>query len=170
MASGVENIGGLIRVERYLRNLAKLDMKPLATKIEKIVISENQRRLLSGLDSNDAAMKPTKREQNPNLSRRLGGGPPLIPNRKASRAIQLFRVVDRTFHSGGFVIVFSWPGFTSSNGKSILGFHKNGSGPYPVRDITRVSPSTKQLIQKTANEYVTKALRYSTSVDIAYFT
>ena len=160
MASGVENIGAFDRIKNYLSNLTAIDPAPLMKDVEQIVIDENRRRLHAGLDSNDARMPPTKRERSPRLSQRLGSGPPLAPNRDASRAIRLCRVISHEKVASGFRITIGWQGFTTRDGQSILGFHKRGGPYYPVRDITRISPATKAKIQAATSEFYRKASRY----------
>ncbi|MGE4196024.1 MAG: hypothetical protein AB7G11_02725 [Phycisphaerales bacterium] len=129
---------------------------------ETILVAENTRLALAGLDSDEREMKTTQRERSPALSAKLGGGPPLLPHSQASRRIRLFRVVRKEkLPTGGFVLTIGHPGFTATNGKSIPALHAQGGRRYPKRDVTRIGPTARKKIQDAAAAFYRKELRYS---------
>ncbi len=136
MGLTVTNLEGLTRVRKRLEAINRLDFTPLMAEGARILNEDNRRRALAGLDCNDQPMPVTMREINAATSRRKGTGPPLAPNRRASRVIQLAET--SYTRSAPWVSMLRWIGFDSKNGLPILGLHAYEVGtnhPYPRRDV-----------------------------------
>lgn len=158
--------GGLETIRAHLQRIATVEqqaalVEPLLLRWETILAEDNKRGLLAGLDCNDQPMPPTQRERDTSLSRRLGGGKPLVPRDTRSRAIRLARTGHGRSASGYFAAL-AWDGFTASNGRSILTMHRSAHGaPYPVRDvISRPRPTAVNLARNSLREWGETILKY----------
>lgn len=112
--------------------------------LEQLLHVENARALMMGLDKDDDPMVITKRQLDPELSARLGSGPPLAPHYGASRVVTMFRT-QITAQDGMVNIDGSWPG------APFLRFHVDSGMPrtlLPIRDIVGLRPSTRALIER----------------------
>lgn len=135
---------------------AVADPRELMEEGERILLEDNERRLLAGLDIHDAPMVATLREQGiggqwrtirgkPVLIERdehPPAGPPLIPHNRSSRWIALARTGHEHRPPHDWAAYLGWPGFTSDDGTEIPRYHRLGEGRLPIRDqSSRVSPT-----------------------------
>lgn len=161
MGLTITNLEGLTKVRKRLERIQQLDFSPLMAEGARILKSDNTRRALAGLDCNDQPMPVTMREINAAMSRRKGTGPPLAPNRRASRVINLTETAYS--RSSPWVATLRWIGFDSKNGKSILGMHAYDVGtnhPYPRRDvISNPTPTAVRLFREALVRFVRERLR-----------
>lgn len=157
------DISGIGRIIKHLKSLSDIEIRPLAEEMGRIMVEENRRRLLAGLDSDEKPMPPTKRELGIGSSQRRGSGPPLVPRRTASRAIALFRVIryERS-GKGEMRIVCGWDSFDTRKGQSIPDLHaRPGPGArYPRRDIKRVGPTAIKRCREAAVVFYVRKVHY----------
>jgi hypothetical protein len=122
-----------------MARLAHPDPTPLLRQLEEVIFRDNERGVLAGLDRNGQRMPVTKRQLDPNLSAKLGDGPPLAPKRTDSRVIK--DLVTGFFQDGGDWVVFgAWENVLSKSGVPFLPFHFRGEGRLPVRDLAGLRP------------------------------
>lgn len=162
MGLKITNADGLARIRLHLRRAAALDCTELMEEGARILREDNERRALAGLDCEDRPMPPTRREMDPDLSRRRGSGPPLAPNRIASRVIRLVQVTWTT--AAPWASLLRWAGFDANNGRPVLGMHANpgGGARYPRRDvISRPTPTAVKRFRQAARDFVRAKLRYN---------
>lgn len=167
MASNLD-LSGIVNVQTRLGRLANLTretVRPLLEEGGRILIEDNERGLLAGLDANDQPMPPTKRQMDGGKSKRLGAGPPLVPNRKASRAILWFGKGGGAVRYGqdatGYFVDAGWDSFTASNGRDVLSMHANPvNAPYPRRDvISHPRPTAVRRFRAAVNVWARNLLR-----------
>jgi len=163
MGLTVTNLEGLTKVRKRLEAIQQLDFSPLMVDGERILREDNTRRALAGLDCNDNPMPVTMREINTAMSRRKGTGPPLAPNRRASREINPGVVQTASTRSAPWLATLRWVGFDAKNGMPILGMHAYAVGsnhPYPRRDvISHPTPTAVAKFRAALRAFVRQQLR-----------
>ena len=145
--AGIKSLSNRIRNTFSPEGLRR-NLSPLRKELEELIVLENTRAILEGLDKNDVPMVPTQREMGAR-SRSLGYGPPLAPRFRDSRVITMFRASVTEADDGGFEIDGDWGGLF------FLQYHVDSGAPrtkLPVRDIVGIRPSTAAKIDaKVAN-------------------
>jgi hypothetical protein len=169
--------GGNFRRRIQQWQAAVADPVPLMEEGERILIEDNERRAIAGLDCNDDKMPATLRE------RGIGGqwrtikgkpvlvepdenppsGPPLLPHNQASRLIVLARTGHEHRPPSEWAAYIGWPGFTSDEGVEILSYHRKGEGRLPKRDVTsHPSPTALKRWQQAFRDWL-QAIRSRTA-------
>ena len=155
---GKVDLRGLDRLIGGLAGLRKPDVRPLLDATARMLVEENARKALAGLDCNNQPLRVTQRERLASRSRRLGSGKPLAPRYRASRIITRARAAGFVSPDGGFQVVLDWPGFTDRKGRPILGHHQKGirtrSGFKIVRDVvSHARPDTVKRFRAMARAF-----------------
>lgn len=161
MIAATIDLQGLVRTQERLDRAANLDYHPLMREWETLLLDGNREGLLSGLDRFNRPMPTTQRQRDPKLSAKYGSGPPLVPNREASRAIVYARTTSGQVDSDTWAAILYWQDFTSIDGLEILPMHAH-PGPrarYPRRDVIGVRPDDVAMAGKLAGAFVRRMLR-----------
>lgn len=140
----IMNLEALDAIGLRLTDVLTADARPLMEEWERILLEEHTAGVLRGEDADGVPMPPTVRERTPELSQRLGSGPPLVPNYEASRAIRLAHTASGIDNGQPFAVL-GWDSFVSSDGRSILGMHADpdSKARYPRRNLIGVRPEAQ---------------------------
>lgn len=129
---------------------AAADLGPVMPRLEQLAWQDNEQGLLAGQDRDGLPMAPlaarTIRYRRSETGRADPHAPPLIPARRQSRAIANYRVTSFRKSKGTWVILGAWMNVLSKKGVPFLGFHAEGAGHLPVRDIFGVRPAGRSKI------------------------
>lgn len=143
MPSRVVFPGSFIRRIRLLQAAAD-DAGQIMPELERIAWEDNRDGLLAGQDKDGAPFVPlspyTIRHRRSATGTADPNAPPLIPARNRSRAIANYRVTSFRKSKGTWVLLGAWQNVLSAKGVPFLGFHAEGAGRLPVRDIFGVRP------------------------------
>lgn len=146
----------------HIDRVRGIDYRDLVAIFERILRQDLERRALDGLDINDRPMVPTKREMSQELSRRLGGGPPLAPHGLQSRLVRYAYTRSGTLTTRSWFAELTWRGFDDDRGKPILEYHQHGipsSRGVIVRDeLSHPSPTAYSRYYKEANAFIASKL------------
>lgn len=146
----------------HIDQVQRIDYRDLVAIFERVLKQDLERRAMGGLDINDRAMVPTKREMDPELSRRLGGGPPLAPHGLQSRLVRYAYTRSGTLKTGSWFAELTWRGFDDNRGKPILEYHQHGipsSRGVIVRDeLSHPSPTAYSRYYQEANAFIASKL------------
>lgn len=127
------------------------DPSPLARAIGDILVAENTRARLAGLDAEGQELAPLRGGRaltTAEIRQRGGSGPPLLPRGMASRAISDFEVAIIPSGEGEVRVLGTWPRFGL-----ILTLHAVGAGHLPVRDIIAPSRLASDLIDDAVDDF-----------------
>lgn len=113
--------------------------------LERIAWEDNRDGLLASTDKDGRPLAPLSAATLKDRAR--GSGGPLVPRGRQSRAIANYRVTSFQRQDGNWVLLGAWQNVLSRRGVPFLGFHAEGRGHLPVRDIFGVRPTGKQKIQ-----------------------
>jgi hypothetical protein len=134
----------LARLAARVKRLANPSHRGLDAKLKRIVLDDNKRRALAGLNVDGKPLDTTDRERSASLSRRKGGGKPLDPRREGSRIITRAVCTVKIDRAANVVDVEKdWPGFTDDDGIPILRHHRLGimrRGKKIKRDVSSKIP------------------------------
>lgn len=121
--------------------------KEFIPQAQRLMQEDNRQGLLA---STDKYGRPLKELATSTLLRRhfTLSTKPLIPHGAASRAIANYKTTPHQQGEGVWMIIGSWPGVVSKTGVAFMGFHIEGLGHNPVRDIAGVRPEGVQKISQ----------------------
>jgi hypothetical protein len=137
----------LKRLKDATRNLSEV-----LPALEKEMWEDNRDGLLASTDKDGKPLAPLAASTLKNRAR--GNGGPLVPRGRQSRFIANYRVGSIKLGDGNYKLIGAWQDVRSKKGVAFAGFHIEGAGRLPVRDIAGVRPTGKAKIQAKLKEWI----------------
>lgn len=126
-----------------------LNLRPLARKIEQIVIEGNRRAAAAGLDKNDDAYAPLRPST---IATRGGSGPPLAPRGAGSRVVTNF-VAKTSVRRGAITVTAGWQGDTEWMQYHVTGYRHRSGTIVPARNPSGIRPLEMARIQAEVDRH-----------------
>ncbi len=173
------DLTGLDRLERAVKALGEISYTPLMATWEDILMQDNRRAAMAGLDGDGNKLQAVTYRPDPMVGTRKPikyaplannnltsshyrslSGPPLAPRGMNSRIVTNYRTASAELSDGRWTAIGAWEDVLSVRGVSFLRYHFTGSGALPVRDLRGIRPNVRVEARRSLRDFLMQYMRY----------